>query len=376
MRAKAFIWYNKGMKVPRFFGGKRNTHVGVDIGTSSVKVVELLRQGSRVALETYGQILTPRYLEQVEHPLQMVSPKVLDTDVAGLIREILHEARVGGKHVSLSIPVFSSFFSLLEFPKMGDKELAQAVPFQARQIVPVPISEVELGWEVVGQQKRAAEHAQQQERFLVLIVAVPREVIDKLERISKAAGMMLDGLEVETFSLARALVGEQSDTVLLADIGARATSLSIIDEGTIRSSQVSDIGSAEFTRAISSSLGVTAARAEAMKMEQGITAQGGEEAAARAVKTVLEGMVGDFEKASASYFRKYGRKVVRAILSGASAHMPGFVEFVAERLGRSCEVAYPFMHIAHPEMLTPTLHEIGPSFAVATGLALRGIQKK
>ncbi|OHA47681.1 MAG: hypothetical protein A2806_03640 [Candidatus Terrybacteria bacterium RIFCSPHIGHO2_01_FULL_48_17] len=364
------------MKVPNplgLIGKKGHGYVGVDIGTSSVKVVELSGKPGNVRLETYGHILTPRYLEQVDHPLQLVSPRVLDTDVAGLIREICGEAKVKGKRASMSIPVFSSFFALLEIPKMGDRELAQAVPFQARQIVPVPISEVFLDWEIVGEQKRADLRDHTQDRFLVLIVAVPREVVDKFVRISKAAGIVLDELEVETFSLARALAPKGSGTVLLADVGARATSVSIIEDGTVRSSQVVDMGGGELTRAIASSVGVSIERSERIKIEQGITGSR-DEGPSRALTTVLGGLLGEFEKATSNYFRKYGKKTERIVLAGATAQMPGMVEFIAERTGKSCELAYPFRDFSFPEILGPTLHEIGPSFSVATGLALRGLE--
>jgi len=358
-----------------FLSKKGPGYVGVDIGASSVKVVELSGSRGSVRLQTYGHILTPRYLEQVDHPLQLVSPKVLDTDVAGLMKEIFQEANVKGRRVSMSIPVFSSFFALLEIPKMADRELAQAVPFQARQIVPVPISEVFLDWEIVGDQKRTDARDHAQDRFLVLIVAVPREVVDKFVRISKAAGVVLDELEVETFSLARALAPKESGTLLLVDIGARATSVSLIEHGTVRSSQVVDIGSAELTRAVASSLGVSIDRADQMKRELGIAARGGEEGAVRAMTTVLGGLLGEFEKVTSNYFRKYGRKVEKVILAGETARMPGLIEFVAQQSGKPTEIGFPFRGFLYPEILGPTLHEVGPSFAVAAGLALRGLEK-
>src|SRR3989344_2013395 len=360
-----------------FFKGRGTRHVGVDIGTASVKVVELAKDGSTIALETYGELEAYGYLRKLQESVQLSSLKMLESDVAGMIKELFSAARVRGKRASMAIPVFSSFFSLLELPVMKESELVRAIPFQARQIVPVPIGEVILDWEIVGKSIAAPDAGQPQQKLLVLIVAVPREVVDKYVRIAKLANIELSGLEVETFSLVRTLVFERtSGAVMIVDFGARATSLTIVDGGSVRASRSIDIGGAELTRAIAHSLGVGTVRAETMKLEQGIAAQGGEAAIMRVLTTIMSSVVQEVDKSAASYFRKYGQKIGKVILTGGSAPMKGLASFLADKLARPVEIAFPFSHIKYQAVLEPTLHEIGPAFTVAVGLALRELVPK
>lgn len=359
------------------FKARGTRHVGIDIGTASVKAVELTRSGSDIALVTYGEIEAYGYLRHLQESAQLSSLKMLEADVAGMIKEVLSAANVRGRKASMAIPVFSSFFSLLEMPMMKEQELARAIPFQARQIVPVPIGEVILDWEIVGKSVSAPDAGQPQPKLLVLIVAVPREVVDKYVRIAKLANVELLELEVETFSLVRAVIPPNDPHAsMIVDLGARTTSLTIVEQGSVRASRSVDIGGAELTRAIAHSLGVGTMRAETMKLEQGIAAQGGESAIMRVLTTILNGMVQEIDKSAASYFRKYGKKIERVILAGKSSSMKGLAPFFAEKLSRPIVIAFPFSKITYPQVLEPTLHDIGPAFAVSTGLALRALVPK
>src|SRR3989344_5940767 len=147
--------------------------IGVDIGTSSVKVVELSSARGGIRLETYGELKVYGYLKRLADPIQSSSLQMLDSEVADMIKRIIEEANIKSRNASMSIPVFSSFFTLLELPAMTMKELASAIPFQARQLVPIPISEVVLDWEVIGRFNPKVAAATPQEKLLVLLVAVP-----------------------------------------------------------------------------------------------------------------------------------------------------------------------------------------------------------
>jgi len=353
------------------FSKRARGFLGIDIGTSSVKVVELALVKGKIHLETYGELKAFGYLKRLSDPIQSSSLQMLDTEVAEMIKHIVDESNTKSRMASMSIPVFSSFFTLLELPSMSPKELGNAIPFQARQLVPIPISEVVLDWEVIGKVNTGPSVAAAQEKLLVLLVAVPREVVDKYVRVAKLAGIELRGLEVETFSVVRALLRDMEDTNLLLDIGARSTNITIVDSGSIRMSHNLDISGNEFTRVLAHSLGVSMRRAEEHKINRGIAQRGGEIESSRALVPLVDAILQDAEKIMNIYYRKYGRKVVRVVLGGGSTNLPGLKEYIAMRMDKEVLVGNPFDKMIYPKALEPAIREIGPAFSVSAGLALR-----
>lgn len=375
----------KTMKLPTFlsrFRRKPNTLVGIDVGTSSIKIVELAkvwqtgREGEIIQLNTYGELKIPGVTDGPASSMQRSALQMLDSDVAQMIHEIMQEANVNSGAVSLSIPVSSSFFTVLELPPMGVKELKEAIPFQARQLVPVPISEVVLDWEIVGREKggETGKAKPQKEKLLVVVVAVPRDVIDKYVRIAELAKLELRGLEVETFSLVRSVVREDRTPLLLVDIGAKATNLSVIDEGTIRMSHNLDTSGAEITKAIARGVGIGIDRAEAFKREQGLVGQGAETAVAQPIRPLLDIIFAEADKLATVYLRKHQRTPQKILLVGGTANLPGLLHYAQERLGKETAIGAPFSDIHYPPLLEPVIKEIGPEFSVAVGLALRELQ--
>lgn len=299
---------------------------------------------------------------------------MLDGDVASMIKRILTEAGIRGRRASMSIPLFSSFFTTLEMPVMSQDELQEAIPYQAQQIVPVPISEVILDWEIIGKTKGESDGAggARREKLSVLLVAVPREVVDNSVRIAKLVELELSGLEVEAFSLVRALLHNDRRAAMIIDIGARSTNMIIVDGGMIRSSRTIDVSGSELTTILSRSLGVELGRAEAVKIDHGI-AEDAPQDIRRMLTTVLDSIVNEAEKIMVTYRRQYGRAVETLLLAGGSASLRGLDRYFTERFGVPATRANPFQNLHVPEELNPVLAEIGPSFAVAVGLALRNV---
>lgn len=348
----------------------QKSFLGIDIGTSAVKIVELAGEANQATLLNYGELKTYGYLRRLREPLQSSVMTTLDSDVAAMIRQILDNSHAQTRRASMSIPLFSSFFTMLEFPPMSQAELQEAILFQARQIVPVPIAEVILDWEVIGRIGHADPNGSR-EKMLILLVAVPREIVDRYVRIAKLAAIELDALEVEAFSLVRGALRNDMRTLLLADIGARSTNLVLIDEGTIRATHSLDTSGSELTTAVARAMSIEVGRAEAAKIEQGIEGAGSE--MRRLLGSVIEVIVHEMEKMISTYQRSYGSPVQGVLLAGGSAPLIGLDAYVQEKLHIPVSRVAPFQNVRAPQELMPVLQEIGPSFTVAVGLALRGI---
>lgn len=363
------------MKIPKinfpFFQGGKKTYLGIDIGTSSIKMVELTKDSGLLKLTNYAEISSPK-LEKRFGPLETSSMQMLNEEIATLIKKTIKEAQIRTRLISISVPVFSSFITTMELPFMTKEEIAQAVNFQARQYIPVPISEVVLDWTLLKEIKDGGPP----QKIPVLLVAVPQEVIHKYTDIAILSGLQLRALEVETFSLVRSIVQGDKSTICLIDFGSRSTNIAVIDDGIVRMCRNIETSGGEMTKVLASSLNIDFKRAEELKQERGIKRGGGEEEISRIIMPLVDIIFGEIDKLTSIYFQKNGKRVMKFMLTGGTARMPGLVEYFVEKFGREIQIGDPFKGIDYPPVLAPILREVGPAFATAVGLAMRELKSE
>jgi type IV pilus assembly protein PilM len=349
------------------FGNKQKSFLGIDIGTSSIKVVQLKKGGDKFELETYGEISTVGYVERLNESFQSTSLKTIEAVTREMVKLILSKSNVDAKNTVMAVPIFSSFTSVIEMPEMNEKELAQAVEFEARKYIPIPASEVELDWKIIENGKGTKR---------ILLIAVPKEVINKYIRIADSLNLKINALELESFSFARSLMNGDASCACILDIGARTTSLTIVDKGMIQMSHGLDIAGAEMTRVLASSMGVAFKRAEDFKLTHGIDnpeSKNGEEKKdiQEALLTLIDEIMNESERMINEYQSKTGHKIEKIILNGGSARMEGLKEHIEQKLKIKTLIADPWSKIIYSPQLKKTLEEIGPQFSVAVGAAMR-----
>ena len=196
------------------FKRKSKTNLGIDIGASAIKLVELEKIKGRFKLRTYGILPIASYLASKGIKADQNIPKVLDEQMIELLKVIIKETGAIAKGIRLSVPVYSSFSTLVELPMMPEKEIAAAIPYEAKKYIPVPIDDVVLDWSIIERPEAAGPGSS----IKILLVAVLREVIKKYTSLIKSIGMQFEFIEAETFSLARCLIGNDKSPVVLVDI--------------------------------------------------------------------------------------------------------------------------------------------------------------
>ena len=354
---------------------KPKSYLGIDIGTSSIKVVELSRMRDTYKLENYGAVTF--FSENEFLPMEVYEQnalKIPDEQVAELLKKVIIATGITAKKAAISLPVFSAFSTIIELPPMPEDELEKAIQFEARQYVPIPVSEVSLASVVIGEERPKQNQlaaAQGKKRLEILLVAVPNEIKNKYQHIAQLAGLELIAIEMETFPLARALLKGTRDTVAIVDIGARSTDICIVDNGVARISHNFDSAGIDVTKAYGSLWRVDLAEAEKNKKAVGLDLTPGQLAAAGEVLMVVDGIVSETSRIISSYFNKTGRNVSGVALSGGSAQMSGLLERFKEGLGLDVVIGNPFEGLIYPRELKETLAKFGPSYAVAVGLAMR-----
>lgn len=359
------------------FKKKGKSSVGIDIGTSSIKVVQLKRSEGRYKLETYGELQTYGYLERLNDPFQSKSLKMLESQVIEMTKRIIKESGISTKRAVISIPVFSSFIVVIDMPPMLEKELFQALSFEAKRHIPIPLSEAKIDWKIIDREKAGSSKDKRKNvfKFRVLLVVVPKEVISKYLRIVKALELKLLALELESFSYIRSLMGNDQSAACVLDFGARSTSFTIIDKGFIQASHSLDIAGTELTRTLSHGIGVSFQRAELYKKERGLKFQepGSEREAKEILLTLIDKIVLEVERLIKSYQVETKRRVTKLILSGGSGNLVGLEEYLEKRLKTDVITGDPWARVSYPPFLEPVLKEIAPRFAVAVGLAMRDV---
>jgi len=240
--------------------------LGIDIGTSSIKMVELGSWGERRKLENYGEIASEVLYEKPFRTFEKSTLLLSSRDISRAISAVIEEAKIKTRKATLSIPDFSSFFTTFELPPMTREELPQAVTYEARRHIPLPLGEVTIDWEVV--EGRVSD--EKKEKLKILLVAVPNEVINQYREIANFANLELFALEAEVFGLLRSLIPKDEKRVIaLVDIGAQSTTCSIIDKRVLKKSHSFDASGNQLTEQVAKSLSVDYKTAKELKEKYG-----------------------------------------------------------------------------------------------------------
>lgn len=357
-----------------FLKTKHKSFAGIDIGTSSVKIVQLGMEENRVKLEAYGLLETYGKIELLQSTLQTSSIHLLGGQVVDLLKSLIEKSKVTTKDVILSVPVFSTFSAVMELPDMPYTEIEASIPYEARQYIPVPVSEVVLGWNIIGKKNKPDFDGDESNRKIeVLLVAIPKEVANKYAEIAQAADLNLKAIELESFALSRSLVGDDLTPTAIVDIGSKVTNILVVDNGYVMLNKGLDTSGNELTRALVHAMNIDFVRAENLKRERGLIAKNdGDSSVSQVLLPVIGIIASEIARVNNLYFYKSNKKVERVILCGGSAYLPGLVEYFAGNLHLPVSMGDPWGRIYYnPPSLGLALKELAPSFSIAVGLAMR-----
>jgi type IV pilus assembly protein PilM len=367
-----------------FFKIGVKTCLGIDIGTSGVKLVQLsLQQAERVVLEKYGQVSAKAFYEQPFRTFEKSTLLLSNKDIARAIIAICKEAEIKEKKAVFSIPDFASFFTNIDLPPMTKSEISQAVRFEARHHIPLPLPEVTFDWSII----EGELNERKKTPLKVLLVAVPNEVINQYQQIVLMAGLELAGLEVEVFGLVRSLIREDKRTIALLDIGAQSTTVNIIDEGILKFSHSFDVAGNELTQVLAKALNVEYEEAEELKKTHGLKGVVSKKAekdqkpplisqkVGNILKPLIDLILTETQRTVQNFYRTKAKKIQKVIVAGGTALLPGLKEYFFQTLKIETEIANPFSGIIYPQILEEELKKMGPSYAIAVGMALKGLEK-
>ncbi|MBI4090722.1 MAG: pilus assembly protein PilM [Candidatus Komeilibacteria bacterium] len=392
----------------------RKSYLGVDLGTSGIKITQLENYRGQPKLVTYG------YAE-AKFDLIRDQSKGLQTTVADLMSKVLARAHVTTRQAVAALPTFAVFNSIISLPRMSRRDLNTAVKWEAKKFIPLPIEEMILSHQILdggdttlaekifmmnvgslfGKKKEEKPGApspgateaktapppggqaqplppdaatdQKSKNVRILLTAAPKNLVSRYIEIFKLANLSLLSLETEALALSRSLVGVDMENVMVVDIGSSATNICLIEKGIPVLNRGLDIGGYNITKSISNSLNVSFERAEQFKLDFGIRMQEQRGGIPDAIKDSLQPIINEIQYVFELYQNQGSLQVDRILLSGGSAFLPNLTTYLTQLLRIPVYVGNPWDRVVYPLDLKPVLENIGPQMAVSIGLAMRNI---
>lgn len=339
--------------------------VGIDMGSSSIKVVQLREVKGKATLETYGELQLGPYGDR-----EIGQATKLEVDrLTEAVTDIIREASVSSKQAALAIPYGSSFVTVISLPPVSREQLASMVPIEARKYVPVPINEVTLDWFVIpsGDEK----DKNQSNKHKVLLAAIHNDALSRSRSVLRNAMLTSRFSEIEIFGTIRSSVLREDGNVAILDFGAATSKLYVVENGIVMRSHSVTSGAQDLTRLIVEKTGLTQREAEELKRVQGLSDVKGDTRVIDAVTPGLDRIMREARLILERYEESTGATIEKVILTGGGSALKGLDAFAAASLEKEVVRANPFEKVEYPAFLEETLAEVGPSFSVAIGVALR-----
>lgn len=350
---------------------KATSVLGVDIGSSSLKVVQLRKEGGAAVLETYGELaLGPYGGKEVGQATNLPAAKVVETLV-----DLMRESNVTTMDAGVSIPFSRTLIMLVELPRRENPEEQKTViELEARKYIPVPVTEVQLDWFIVPDASASPE-APPSPKVKVLLVAVHNDMLALLEGVVRGSNLASTFYEIEIFSTIRSVVDEPVKPVMVLDIGASATKAYVVEHGVVALSHNIPSGGQDVTRTIASSHGLSIDQAESLKKEFGFHGTPTKGYERKTVELVFSRIFDEARRVLAQFETANQKAISSIILTGGGGVTKDLAAYAKTFFQVPVTLADPFGKTEAPAFMRPVLEEIGPEFAVAVGLALRKLEE-
>jgi type IV pilus assembly protein PilM len=345
--------------------GNDNLFLGIDIGDSSLKMVELKKKGQKIQLSNYA------FSENVS---EINFNKVEDINyLSQAITKVMKEAGMKAKRATVSLPTFAVFSSIINITNADKNSLANGVNEEAKKVIPLPLEEMILDWKVIPDKNGKTPVSG---NIQVFLTGSPKKLVRKYIDVFKQAGVVLASLETETFSLVRSLVGDDKAPMMLVEIGANSTDLSIIKDSIPVLNRSLTVCASTVTKALAAKLGMTYAQAEQFKLDLSfsLNADASQEELPQLITNTLEPIITEMQYLIDFYHSQNDENLEKIILSGGGSLFLNLADYFSKRLNIKVIIGNPWSRVEYPQEIRPVLEEVGPKLAVAIGLAMREIQ--
>ncbi len=372
---------------------KKESYLGIDVGGSSLKIVELANVNNKPQLVTYG------FIDDIPNIIKDDNQSAR-AEVASHLKHLLKESNTTTTQAVAALPSFSVFSSIINLPAMSKKDLISAVRWEAKKFVPIPLEEMILDWEVLEEKvtkknetkgnsdkndKKDSKKDKKEDKknkkdklmkgnVKVLLTAAPKNLVNKYVELFKDVGLQLVGLETESFALERSLIGNDKNPIMVIDVGGKATNIIIYSEGIPILNRSIDVGGLSLTKSLSEAMGLNNEQAEQFKKDMCVN--GTDEklnSLPQPIGQVIKSIINEVKYILNIYQNQSNSPISKIILSGGSSYILNLPLYIQETFNIKSYIGDPWARVVHPVEIDKLLKQLGPRMAIPIGLAMREI---
>ncbi|MBI5047323.1 MAG: type IV pilus assembly protein PilM [Deltaproteobacteria bacterium] len=354
------------MELPFF---KKTDVIGLDIGSNSVKIIQLAPAKKRWKLVNIGISQLP--------PEAIVDGSIIDSmTVISVVKELIANQGIKVKNCVSALTGHSVIIKKVNLPVMSEAELAESIQWEAEQYIPFPITDVNIDFQILGTDTEGRGQME------VMLVAVKKDVINDYTNVIKESGLVPVIIDVDSFALENMFEMNYSvapnENIAIVNIGATITSINILRGGITIFTRAIPAGGNQFTEEIQKALGISFKDAETLKLGGSVSGID-----AKDVPQVVERVSGNVAlevKRSIDFFLggAPGMFISKIYLGGGCAKTKTLPAIIQERTAIPVEMMNPFTNIecSSKKFAMDYIKDVAPSFGVGVGLAMRRVGDK
>ncbi len=335
---------------------------GLDLGTASVRVVQLRGAGPVKQLVKYGQAPIDTAVA--------TSDSVIDQKkVINVIKELINSTGISTKNVAVGLPSHKVFTTLVDIDRLPAGEMAKAIRYQADSIIPTEISESKIDWAVVG------ESPKDKTKQEILLTSVTNDYVEKRLDLFESIGLNVIAFEPDNLAMSRALLApEVTNPQMVLDVGNKTTDIVIAMNGAPRLTRSIPTGAEAVIRSAVQNLSIDPKQAHQFVYKFGLDKSKLEGQVYNAIIGTAEIIANEIEKSIKFFGTRYnGATPERIIVSGSAAILPEFPKFIANKTGLNVEIGNSWRNVSFSQSKINELMAASSSFSVAVGLAERNV---
>ncbi len=350
-------------RIAGLFGPRSISLVGLDISSTSVKLLELSRQGDKYRVENYGVEPLPANA--------VVEKNINDLEgVSQAISNLLNRVKVGTKNVAIAVAGSAVITKTIEMDaSLKEDDMEMQIRVEADQYIPYQLDEVSIDFDVIGPVEGNPD------RVEVLLAACRNETVEIKQEAVELAGLTPKVMDVEIYAMERAFsliasqLGTSENTVAIIDIGATMTTLSVLNHGSTIYTREQLFGGKQLTEEIQRRYGLSVEEAGLAKKQGGLP----DDYEAEVLTPFKDAVVQQVSRSLQFFFSSSQyNDIDQIVLAGGSASIPGLAELVQVKVGTPTVVANPFVNMSLSSRISAAaLGNDAPALMIACGLALR-----
>ncbi len=340
--------------------GNSNDFFGLDIGTTGVRIVKLSGSEHAKSLQSYAYM-------PIDPKVSLSDSKSDQQQLGQYVKSIIDKSGIRTKDVAVGLPSQRVFTTVVDIDRLNKEELAKSIKYQADSLIPTPIDESKIDWELLG------DSPVNKNKVEILLSSVPNEYVESRLDMLESIGLNVIAFEPDGLALVRALVDPGSNLPqMVMDMGNRSTDLVVVLNGAPRLTRSIPTGYDAIIKAAVQNLNIDEAQARQFVTKFGLNQQKLEGQIYQAISGTIDVLMTEVEKSIKFFMTRYqGLKLDKVIVSGGASVLPEFPVYIANRIGVNVEIGNAWRNVSYDSSRQNELLSISNQFSVAVGLAIR-----